>query len=297
MMPDLERVAKDYKDRRSVRIGEVDCDSTRSLCSKYGVSGFPSLKVFKFRSGGNKNGEDFNGGRDYNSIKRYVDKNLAGPECGLEDKEGCTPHERALLEESEKMSTKDRNAKMDSMKADLKAKQDELKALQNKAKQMEKDMETIKAGGMKPDRLIQLIDDDEFRAHCETRTCIMAFLPHILDDGAKKRNEHLKIIESVFKKAKGNGQPVGFMWLQGGDQFEMEEKLSLQFGFPAVIAINLKKERYGVHRGTLDEAGLSGFLSSMMVGRVSLSPLPKGIKWSKSKPWDGKDAAPPSEEM
>jgi len=294
-MPDLEKVATEYKDRRSVRIAEVNCDNEKTLCGKYGVQGFPSLKAFKFRSGGRKDGEDFNGGRDYNAIKRYVEKNLLAPECGLEDKDGCSPEERKLLEESEKMSNKDRNAKLDEMKAEIKQAQDAVKKLNNDIKQLTSDINIVKAGGDKPDRLVQLINDDEFRGHCETRTCILSFLPHILDDGAKKRNEHLKVIEAVFKKAKSNGHPVGFMWLQGGDQFEMEEKLSLQFGFPAVIAINLKKERYGVHRGTLDEAGVSGFLSSMMVGRVPLSPLPKGIKFSKSDPWDGKDAAPQSD--
>merc|ERR1712224_997462 len=108
--------------------------------------------------------------------------------------------------------------------------------------------------------------------------------------------EFLKTLEGVFKKSKGDDTPVGFMWLQGGDQFEIEEKLSLQFGFPAVIAINLKKERYGVHRGTFDKQSLGEFLKSMMIGRVPLSPLPKGIKFTKMDPWDGKDGEAPKEE-
>merc|ERR1711862_1062517 len=102
------------------------------------------------------------------------------------------------------------------------------------------------------------------------------------------RNGFLKTIEAIFKKSKADNTPAGFMWLQGGDQFEIEEKLALQFGFPAVIAINLKKERYGVHRGTFDKESLGGFLSSMMLGRVPLSPVPKGLpKFQTTKPWDG----------
>merc|ERR1711972_453262 len=92
------------------------------------------------------------------------------------------------------------------------------------------------------------------------------------------------------------GQPVGFMWAQGGDQFEVEEKMSLQFGFPAVVAVNVKKARFGVHRGIFNKDALSQFLGSMMIGRVPLQPLPKGMKWSKSDPWDGKDGKHPAEE-
>merc|ERR1719267_182930 len=157
------------------------------------------------------------------------------------------------------------------MEDQIKSKKDEAKKLEKEVKDLSKNLELVKLGGEKPDRVLQLLNDAEFREHCEHRTCVLAFLPHILDATAKQRNSELKILESVFKKAKQDGQPVGFMWLQGGDQFEIEEKLQLQFGFPAVIAINLKKEKFGVHRGTLDEAGVNGFLSSMMVGRVSLS--------------------------
>merc|ERR1719487_217093 len=130
---------------------------------------------------------------------------------------------------------------------------------------MAKTLELWKLGGQKPDKPMQLLGDAEFREHCETRTCVLAFLPHILDGGAKQRNSELKVLDGVFKKAKADGHPVGFMWLQGGDQFEVEEKMSLQFGFPAVVAINVKKERYGIHRGTYDKDSLSSFLSQMMI--------------------------------
>merc|ERR1712093_887096 len=182
------------------------------------------------------------------------------------------------------------------MEDSIKAKQQEYKKLEKEVKELQKNLDLYKLGGEKPDRVLQLINDAEFREHREHRTCVLAFLPHILDSGAKQRNEELKTLEIVFKKAKADGHPVGFMWLQGGDQFEVEEKMSLQFGFPAVVAINVKKERYGIHRGTFDKDALSQFLSQMMIGRVPLTPIPKGLKFSKSDPWDGKDGAAPVEE-
>lgn len=277
-------------------IGEVDCTASgEALCSKFQVQGYPTLKVFK--KGGNiMKGEEYNGGRDFNAFNSYVQKNLAGPECSLEDKEGCAPEELKILEESEKLSTADRRAKVTVLEETIKDQKKQMKELENNNKELGKTLELYKAGGEKADKVEQLLGDAEFREHCEHRTCVLAFLPHILDGGAAERNDHLKKINSVFKKAKTDGHPVGFMWLQGGDQFEIEEKLSLQFGFPAIIAINLKKERFGTHRGTWSESSLSEFLSSMMLGKVPLSPIPKGLKWTKADPWDGKDGDVPAEE-
>lgn len=297
-MPDMERLSAEYKTRRSIRIAQVDCTSPKAqgLCGKHGVQGYPTIKVFKFKSGGKKSGEDYNGARDYSGIKRYIEANLAGPECSLEDKEGCEPDELKVLEESAAMSTADRRAKIKEMEDSIKQKKEEFKKLEKEVKDIQKNLDIVKLGGEKPDRVLQLVNDAEFREHCEHRTCVLAFLPHILDSGAKQRNTELKVLDTVFKKVKSEGQPVGFMWLQGGDQFDVEEKMSLQFGFPAVVAINVKKERYGVHRGTYDKDALSSFLSSMMVGRVPLQPIPKGLKFAKSDPWDGKDGQAPVEE-
>lgn len=248
-----------------------------------------------FKKDGSKQGEDFQQGRDYNTFKRYIEANLAGPECSLEDKEGCAPDELKILEESEKMDKGERREKIAKMEADIKDILKQRKELDKKEKEMKKTLELMKLGGAKPERVEQLLDDDSFREHCDHRTCVLAFLPHILDGGAKVRNEHLQIMQKVFKNAKAENTPAGFMWLQGGDQFEIEEMLSLQFGFPAVIAINLKKGKYGVHRGTFDQLG--DFLRSMMLGKVPLNPVPKALpKFRKSDPWDGKDGSLPVEE-
>merc|ERR1712167_311353 len=114
------------------------------------------------------------------------------------------------------------------------------------------------------------------------------------DDGATGRNEKLKFLDGVMKASKKDGHNMGFLWSQGGDQFELEEKLGLQFGFPAVIGVNFKKERFGVHRGTWDQ--VKQFPTAISRGSVPLAPLPKGLKAEKADAWDGKDAAPPAEE-
>merc|ERR1719313_2737678 len=185
MMPDMEKLAAEYKNRRSIRVAQVDCTAPggQGLCGKFGVQDYPTIKAFKFKSGGSKNGEDYNGARDYNGIKRYIEGNLAGPECSLEDKEGCEPAELKILEESERMSVADRRAKITELEADVKAKKDKAKQLEKEVKELGKTLDLVKLGGQKPDRVVQLLNDAEFREHCESRTCVIAFLPHILDGG------------------------------------------------------------------------------------------------------------------
>merc|ERR1719384_1968538 len=161
------------------------------------------------------------------------------------------------------MSVADRREKIKEMESSIKEKETNAKKLEKEAKELKKNLALVKLGGEKPEKVEQLLGDAEFKEHSESRTCVLAFLPHILDGGAAVRNDYLKVMDKVFKKAKAENTPAGFMWLQGGDQFEIEEKLSLQFGFPAVIALNLKKQRYAVHRGTFET--LSEFLKSMMI--------------------------------
>lgn len=296
MKPDWDKLADHYKSARSLLVADVDCTKHNDLCGKYDVKGFPTITVFK--KGGSKRGEPYNGGRDFNSLKKFVEANLnTGPACSLEAKSECSKDELAILEQSEQMSVDQRRAKIKEIEGEISSKQAQAKDLEKEAKKLKESLAMWKAGGEKPDKVEQVLGDDELKEHCESRTCVLAFLPHILEGGAKARNDFLKTLNDVFKKAKGDDTPVGFMWLQGGDQFDIEEKLALQFGFPAVIAINLKKERYGTHRGTFDADSLGGFIKQLMIGRVPLHPIPKGMpKWPKSKPWDGKDGEPPAEE-
>merc|ERR1711948_22406 len=153
-----------------------------------------------------------------------------------------------ILEESEKMSKADRVAKIKATEQEIKDAKKQAADLEKKAKKLGESLELIKAGGMTVEKVEQLLNDADWRAHCEGRTCVVAFLPHILDDFAKGRKENLKILDSAMQASKKDGKSIGFLWSQGGDQFELEEKLGLQFGFPAVIAVNFGKNRFGVHR-------------------------------------------------
>jgi hypothetical protein len=73
---------------------------------------------------------------------------------------------------------------------------------------------------------------------------------------------------------------------------DTERQLNLGFGFPAVVAISPNKSKFGILKGSFSEDKLSGFLSDLMSGGVSLDDLKTKIAIKKADKWDGKDAAP-----
>ena len=142
----------------------------------------------------------------------------------------------------------------------------------------------------------QLINSEILKEECESRIgiCIIAFLPHIADSSAKERNRYLDIINQAKK---GNrGKPIYYLWAQGGDHFDFEDKLHLSFGYPAVIAVNYKKKMYSICRSSFSKENLQDFVSNLLNGKEHLSKLPEGIKIKKVEAWDKKDYVPPKED-
>ncbi|KAK7392261.1 hypothetical protein VNO78_20693 [Psophocarpus tetragonolobus] len=46
LAPEYEKLGSSFKKAKSILIGKVDCDEHKSLCSKYGVSGYPTIQWF-----------------------------------------------------------------------------------------------------------------------------------------------------------------------------------------------------------------------------------------------------------
>jgi len=293
MQPDFDKLRKQFADTPNVMVAQIDCAGAgQQTCGEHGVQGYPSIKTIV---DGRKS--DYNGGRDFNSMKREIEtKCNPRPACSLESKEACSPEARTILEESEKMSKAERSAKIKEVEQEIKDAKKQASELEKKAKKLTESLDIIKAGGVTVEKVEQLLNDGDWQAHCEGRTCVVAFLPHILDDLAKGRNANLATLDAAMKASKKDGKNIGFLWSQGGDQFELEEKLGLQFGFPAVIAVNFGKSKFGIHRGTFSKEQISQFLTSLSRGGTPLAPIPAGLKAVKADPWDGKDAPPPEEE-
>jgi protein disulfide-isomerase A6 len=142
----------------------------------------------------------------------------------------------------------------------------------------------------------QLINEDILKSECEGKTgiCIIVFLPHIADSSVKERNRYLDIIKEVKKNSRG--KPIYYLWAQGGDQFDLEDKLHLSFGYPAVIAVHYKKKMFAIYRSSFSKENLINFESKLLNGKEHLNNLPDGIKIKKVPKWDGKEYIPPKED-
>lgn len=71
LIPAWEKAAKSLKG--VVPVVKVDCTSNAGVCQKYGVKGYPTLKLFKNKG---KKVEDYQQGRDASSIIRYATSQL-----------------------------------------------------------------------------------------------------------------------------------------------------------------------------------------------------------------------------
>lgn len=69
LAPEYEKLGASFKKVKSVLIAKVDCDDHKSLCSKYGVSGFPTLKWFPK---GSLEPKDYNGGRTAEDLTNFI---------------------------------------------------------------------------------------------------------------------------------------------------------------------------------------------------------------------------------
>merc|ERR1712174_54354 len=64
----------------------------KELCDQNGVKGYPTIKY-----GDPADLQDYNGGRDFDSLKKFAEENL-GPQCGPTNLDLCDEKKRKKLE-------------------------------------------------------------------------------------------------------------------------------------------------------------------------------------------------------
>ena len=105
-------------------VADVDCTTEgKALCDANGVKGYPTLKW-----GDPSALEDYKGGRDFESLKKFAEENLK-PICSPANIDLCDAEKKAEIEKFQAMSA-----------ADLEA------AISEKEKLMEKAEEDFKTG-------------------------------------------------------------------------------------------------------------------------------------------------------
>merc|ERR1719464_861781 len=102
MKPAWDKLMAEFAGSQSALIADVDCTTAgKPLCDSNGVKGFPTIKY-----GDPSALEDYKGGRDYASLKKFADENLK-PMCSPSNLDLCDDEKKAEIEGLMEMSEED----------------------------------------------------------------------------------------------------------------------------------------------------------------------------------------------
>lgn len=193
--PEWNKAATELKGK--IKVAKVDATTSPKLASRFGVNGYPTIKIFGPGPKTDKSVEPYDGPRDASGIVSIA------------------------LEKLEKF-------------------------------------------GIIPD-VEQLTNENQFKEICKERigVCVIAFLPHIADSSAKQRKAYIEELKEATKGARG--RPIYYLWAQGADFFDVEEKLHLSFGYPAVIALNFNKKKVSTCRNAFSADNVKTFVNSKII--------------------------------
>lgn len=143
--------------------------------------------------------------------------------------------------------------------------------------------ENQKENMIPPKELAELDSQEKFDEYCINHSgiCLIAFLPHISDSGEEKRKEYIKELKDI--REKHINKPLTFLWVQGGNNFDLEESLRLGTGYPAIIAINYGKGKFAPMRAKYNNEEINSFIGDLLTGRVAIYDLRKELPKIKKR--------------
>jgi hypothetical protein len=151
MKPAWDKLMKEYDGHATALVADVDCTAAgKPLCDANGVKGFPTIKY-----GDPSALEDYQGGRDFDSLKKFADENLK-PTCSPSNLDLCDDEKKAEIETLMALSPEELGAKIEAEEQKIadaeKLFEDELAKLQSTYEQISKDKDAtiaeVKASGL-----------------------------------------------------------------------------------------------------------------------------------------------------
>lgn len=126
MKPDWDELGEKYEHSKKVLIGDVDCTAPggEALCKRFGIEGYPTLKVF---NPPDTEGETYEGGRSLKDLKKFVKK--LGPGCSAATWSKCTQKQKDELQPYLDMPKGELEAALEASKATVKESQETHDAL------------------------------------------------------------------------------------------------------------------------------------------------------------------------
>jgi len=151
MKPAWDKLMKEYEGHKSALVADVDCTAAgKPLCDSNGVRGFPTIKY-----GDPSNLEAYQGGRDFNTLKKFADENLK-PVCSPVNIDLCDATQKAEIEKLQALSADDLASKITEEEKKLTEAEETFKSevskLQKTYEKLQKEKEdtiaAVKASGL-----------------------------------------------------------------------------------------------------------------------------------------------------
>ena len=151
MKPDWDKLMDAFADSKTALVADVDCTAEgKPLCDANGVRGYPTIKW-----GDPSALEDYKGGRDFDSLKKFADEHLK-PICSPANIDLCDDEKKAEIEKFSAMSAEDLDAAIKEKEAEMEKAEEDFKngvsELQEKYQtlmtQKEETLEAIKQSGL-----------------------------------------------------------------------------------------------------------------------------------------------------
>jgi hypothetical protein len=151
MKPDWDKLMKEFEGSATQLVADVDCTTEgKPLCEANGVRGYPTIKW-----GDPAALEDYQGGRDFKSLKKFADEKLK-PMCSPANLDLCDDDKKAEIQKFMDMSDADLDKLVEEKEAELTAAEAEFKTFveglqasyQEGMKKKDDTLEAIKESGL-----------------------------------------------------------------------------------------------------------------------------------------------------
>jgi len=128
MKPDWDKLMDAFADSKDALVADVDCttDTGKPLCETHGVRGYPTIKW-----GDPSALEDYKGGRDLDSLKKFAEENLQ-PMCSPSNIELCDDEKKAEIKKFVDMGDDDLAKLITEKEGELEAAESNFKDLVSK---------------------------------------------------------------------------------------------------------------------------------------------------------------------
>lgn len=152
---------------------------------------------------------------------------------------------------------------------------------------------TLDAAGV-PIPIHQLTSEDVYESTCKSsKICAILFVPHILDTGAKGRNDYLQVFQEVAKGFRK--MPIAFLWSEVGAQQKLEDAIQLHGNVPTMAVISVEKNVYTVPKVSWTKKNMATFLTGVFSNKQQFDTFSGAISVAPVAAWDGKDGEPIAE--